>query len=137
MRGQACRTAPAAAARVLYVGGMPPKLTPEATMEIIASLLSPVLRPAAAGEDGGGDDNHGGVGGGGGDLELELTDRGRLRQGIVGSGEIFLEFPTHADAVRAAYTLRGSELILGQPLVVGWATPEEWRQSRPRVPVYF
>ena len=26
---------------------------------------------------------------------------------------------------------------LGQPIVVGWATPDEWRNARARIPLYF
>jgi len=113
LRNQACRVQHAQEQRVLYIGGLPSALTPEATQELFDSLL------AAAG------------------LQVQLPDRGRLRQGIVGTGEVFVEFPCHEDAVRAAYCLRGAELVMGKPVVVGWAAADEWRQARPRMPVYF
>jgi hypothetical protein len=110
---QSCRITPASEARVLYVGGLRASQTPD----YVCALLSEWLSDCG--------------------MELTPTDRGRVRSGIVSNGEVFIEFPSHADAVMAAYALRGAELGPKEPIVVGWASNDEWRNARPRMPVYF
>ena len=110
---QACRIEAAADRRALYVGGLPRGMTPDAASAALGSVLAGEL------------------------VSLRVLDRSRLRHGVVCNGDAYLEFKTHAAAVCAAYALRGAELAAGTPLVVGWATGDEWRTARPRLPAYF
>ena len=60
--------------------------------------------------------------------------------GVTSNGEVLLQFACHADAVAAAHELRGAKLLgmgiyeAGGALVVGWGSPEDWLQARPRLP---
>jgi hypothetical protein len=77
---------------------------------------------------------------------VALNDAARLRHGMLCNGEAFIEFASHAEAVRAAHWLssggaRGAARAgrggaARSKLVVGFATEDEWRRAAPK-PVYF
>jgi hypothetical protein len=124
---QASRTEPAADKRTLYVGSLARGQTPYAV------ALSLTLMLDALG------------------YQVALSDASRLRHGMLCNGEAFIEFPSHAEAVRAAHWLQsggvagsagggaGSAVGRGSvrgKLVVGFATEDEWRRAAPKA-VYF
>ena len=110
---EAVKTAPAATAVRLYVGNLPPGMPPQA----VALSLSTLLQTAG--------------------YELLVRDQAHLRHGMLCRGDTLIEFPDHASAVTAAHALRGALIAPGHALVVAWAGSDEWRQARPRVPIYF
>jgi hypothetical protein len=113
IKNQACKIEPAGDRKVLHLSNLPKGMTADAVSLSLNNLLH---------------EAHGGA---------RLSDKGRLRHGVVCNGDVLLEFPTHTSAVRAALLLRGTELTPGNSIVVGWALGDEWRQARPRLPAYF
>lgn len=107
IHGQACRTDAAASQTVLHVSLAARGTPPEAVRLMLSDLLS-------------------------GAFDLALTDRERLRHGMLCNGEVLLEFGSHGDALAAAH-----ELAADARVIVGWALPGEWRAARPRMPIYF
>lgn len=64
-------------------------------------------------------------------LNLELKDSGRMRPILISSGECFVAFRSHADAMLAYGELQGAVVAQSAQLVVGWATPQIWAKARP------
>lgn len=115
----ACTTIPARDSRVLYIGNWQTVMSPTA----VSSIVSKIMSDSGVWYEG---------------QQIRIADADRMGSYIVSNGDVFLSCNSHSEACVLASTLRGVEVDYNFPLVVSWASPEEWARARPAVmPRFF
>lgn len=145
IHNHACKVEPASAARTLHVSGLE-HVSVEGTKALLADVLAGAGFGSLSYENEGEVRSKGASGksAAAASSAAEGSDAAASTASAVAppaspavscNGEALIEFRSHGDALRAAFLLRGAFLRRDRgssPLVVGWATKDDWAAASPK-----